>query len=623
MIRNLLSACIVAGLWFFSTPGALSVRAQSSVQERAPLLEVDPDPASILTYLPGVFGYTFGATGWPDGIAPYGADPNRLELQFDGIDFSDLITGRPRFDLVPVALLKSINLEGSGVVLLADSLNDSAPRTNLRYQSAGDDLNAIRAIHVQNRVFMAADSTQRRLQTLFGYAGTSARGEYDGSRLKRAREIMVRLRYVTPDWSAELVELANRRSIGAHTGVIPFAGAAYESIYQRLGAVVGNESARRRTIRNDLRLRGRTTLSNIDTRATLFWTVQTLDYRNGTVAIKGRVERLGVRLDGSRSLPMFNAGLAVVGWNDTFKDGNAYDSSSSSRSFLSALGTVDGKSGPIDWRLSAGPQKESDRSWVHLSGGAKAEINSFTVFASGVRSSRRMASHELTGFSTSVVPLAGDADPSFLSAHLGVGWRSDFLSLLVDGFVNVERNPVVAELDDTEAVIRVQSLSGSATATGVSLEIGFRDEAEQGLYAVLNPVFRTTSTDDDGALAAAWRRASPEQWSSGRIGVRARMFTGDLDLNAYVRARYWGEMGGLRLHTPTGLLALPENASETLKANWLIDFVAEAGVRGAIIYLSYENAFSGTSTQVGNLIIPDYPIPQQRLRFGVYWPIFN
>jgi len=139
----------------------------------------------------------------------------------------------------------------------------------------------------------------------------------------------------------------------------------------------------------------------------------------------------------------------------------------------------------------------------------------------------------------------------------------------------------------------------------------------------LNPVLRTTSTDDDGALAAAWRRASPEHWSSGRIGVRARMFTGDLDLNAYVRARYWGEMGGLRLHTPTGLLVLPENASETLKANWLIDFVAEAGVRGAIIYLSYENAFAGTSTQVGNLIIPDYPIPQQRLRFGVYWPIFN
>ncbi len=607
----------------FSTGGSMCVRAQSSDHSRAPLLEVDPDPASILIYLPGVFSYTFGATGWPDGIAPYGADPNRLELQFDGIDFSDLITGRPRFDLIPVALLKSINLEESGVVLLADSLNDSAPRTNLRYQSAGDDLNAIRAIHVQNRVFMAADSTVRRLQTLFGYAGTSAQGEYDGSRLKRGREITLRLRYVTPKWSAELVELANRRSIGAHTGVMPFAGAAYESIYQRLGAVVGNESARRRTIRNDLRLRGRTTLSNINSRATLFWTVQTLDYRNGLVAIKGRVERLGVRVEGSKPLPMFNAGLAVVGWKDRFKDGNAYDSTSSSRSFLSALGSVDGKSGPVDWHLSAGPQKESDRSWIYLSGGATAEINSFTVFASGVRSGRRLASHEITGFSTSVEPLTDEADPSFASAHLGVGWRSNLVSLLVDSFVNVERNPVVAELDNTEAVIRVQSLSGSATASGISLRIGFRDEAAQGLYAVLNPVFRATNTDADGALAAAWRRASPEQWSSGRIGVRVRMFTGDLDLNAYVRARYWGEMGGLRLHTPTGLLALPEDASDTLEANWLIDFVAEAGVRGAIIYLSYENALSGTSAQVGNLIIPDYPIPQQRLRFGVYWPIFN
>jgi hypothetical protein len=49
--------------------------------------------------------------------------------------------------------------------------------------------------------------------------------------------------------------------------------------------------------------------------------------------------------------------------------------------------------------------------------------------------------------------------------------------------------------------------------------------------------------------------------------------------------------------------------------------VAEAGIRTATIFLSYENIFSGTNALVGNLLIPDYPLPAKRFRFGVFWPI--
>jgi hypothetical protein len=58
-------------------------------------------------------------------------------------------------------------------------------------------------------------------------------------------------------------------------------------------------------------------------------------------------------------------------------------------------------------------------------------------------------------------------------------------------------------------------------------------------------------------------------------------------------------------------------------ASSTIDLVFEGGIRGATVSLAYENLLSGTNVLIGNLIVPDYPLPQQRIRFGVRWPIKN
>ncbi len=55
----------------------------------------------------------------------------------------------------------------------------------------------------------------------------------------------------------------------------------------------------------------------------------------------------------------------------------------------------------------------------------------------------------------------------------------------------------------------------------------------------------------------------------------------------------------------------------------MLHLIAEARVRDATLFFVYENALSGTALMTGNLIVPVYPLPAQRFRFGVFWPIFG
>jgi len=614
-------------LAFLTMPfGVAATQAQSFDSRRSPLLELDTNPAAILTHVPGVFAYTFGAAGWPDGISPFGMNPNRVSLSMEGLTLNDLLTGRPRYDLAPGALISSIRMTSdSAIKLEVDSLNQSEPLTNLRYQSAGGALQAVQAVHVQNRSFVAKDSTLRRVQYLFGYSGAAARGEYDGSRLKRARSITFRVRYMTPRWSVEVLEMARRRSVGAHTGVIPFTGATYESIYQRLGATVGDTNARRRTIRNDLQLTGRTTLSEISTIAKIFWSVQTLDFSGDLFELKGVAKRLGAQVDMSRPLGKSQARVLVNFWNDRFVDGTGYEQDPDSRAFYSVLGSIQGSLDvfEVDYDLQAGPEGDDAHSWIRASGSMQRSFGPFSVSGSFLHAGISPSNHELTGFGSAVVPITDRSLSTLNHSRVGLNWRSDWLSALVEGFTTRQTDALVSVLNETTEVITVRSVSGTSVTNGVSLRIGIRDEGQHGIYAILNPVLSTRSSDEISTRASAWQRALPEAWSSARLGLRTILFTGDLDLDAYIRARYWGEMGGLRMHPVTGLVVLPESTDEILESNWLIDIVAEAGVRGATFFISYENMFSGTTAQVGNLIVPDYPLPHQRTRFGVYWPISN
>ncbi len=115
----------------------------------------------------------------------------------------------------------------------------------------------------------------------------------------------------------------------------------------------------------------------------------------------------------------------------------------------------------------------------------------------------------------------------------------------------------------------------------------------------------------------------PDLFGRAAIGIRGRMFQDDLDGDLSIRARLWTEHRGLRLHPQSGLLALPEIDSRPIEQSMILDLVGIAHIRGATLTVSLENFLSGTVITPGNQLVPDYPYPERRLRFSVFWPIFD
>jgi hypothetical protein len=68
------------------------------------------------------------------------------------------------------------------------------------------------------------------------------------------------------------------------------------------------------------------------------------------------------------------------------------------------------------------------------------------------------------------------------------------------------------------------------------------------------------------------------------------------------------------------LLVIPL-AGNVVPASWVVDIVVTAKIRSALIFLLYENVFSGTQLLEGNQLVVGYPLEQQRFRLGVWWPI--
>ena len=604
-----------------------SVSAAAQTKQPAesyPLLHPAIAPAAELGWEHGMFGFTFGTAGWPDGIAPLGRDPNRVQLELDGLSMNDMFTGRPRFDLLPVAWLFSLSSSSSlGYVAQFDSLLSKQPMTFVRYESSGSSAQAVGVLHVQNRI-ISQSSSPKRLQTAFGYSGEGGRGEYDGSSLKRARVVSARIGIRSETWSIELSEFAQRRSVGAQAGVIPFNGADYSSIYQRLGATVEDETARRRSLRNDLVLRLSTTISGLEARFSGIWTRETLDFSNESIQEKGVMDRIGGVAEFQKQLAKSKASIRLSLNQEALNRGSVFsEGRSTSRAFYSAKGGIEGTFRVLSYFGSLGFEGSTGTSWSTIDAGAVVKEGPFSINLALHRAGRALTWHELNGFGQTISRSPFDVQPieQFVSATLG--WKSGLFSIDWTGMLSLDRELLVTQKTTDATKAAVEWMPGSSSSSVSSFVFGFRTNAESGIWAEVNPVVRSTRTDDASSLAAAWRASLPSAWATATLGWKALLFNDDLDLKVYARARFWDEMGGLRLHTPTGLLVLPLDTSERVESNWLVDFVAEGGIRGATLFLSYENAFSGTTALFGNLIIPDYPLPQQRTRFGVYWPILN
>jgi hypothetical protein len=90
----------------------------------------------------------------------------------------------------------------------------------------------------------------------------------------------------------------------------------------------------------------------------------------------------------------------------------------------------------------------------------------------------------------------------------------------------------------------------------------------------------------------------------------------------YVVGRFWSSFQS-RIYDPTtGVLALAAETAPEIESRGTLDVRVEAGIRSATVYVGMENVLASVSYP-GAMVLPQYPLPAQAFRFGVFWPIDN
>ena len=542
---------------------------------------------------PGAWVYRFDAPGWPEAAGLDGLPPHATRLRLGAVPFDDLITGRARFDLLPLAWLDTL-ARGSGGGRAAQVetglrlFDVPRPRTEARYLSGPDGFQSIEALHAQSRRrrLLGRDGL---LDVTFGYAGRAADNEYDNSRLGKGRATLARAGFRTDRARVEASNFHTRGYVGAPDGVLPVVPGDAGSIYDRFNATVRNPTAFRQTIRNDTWLHAQRGAAQVD----VYRTSERFRYTGDSLATAR-----AVRYGGAAALPFAGRQLDVEGWwqragHPTATAGRRARLYAGLRDTLAGIAVRAGAAYDGALRPTVSLSARTRRGSFHVEAADASPpplvAHGFGVYARG---RRRAAPFVLTGSAT----LALERGPWTLSAR-------PFASHTWQGydFVETARDTLATRLRN-------------ARRAGATLGLGWRDGARRGLYAHL----QATATAD---VQAAFHDL-PRFTTDNALGLRAALFQRDLRLDLWARLRGWSAFDGRVLHDPTGVLALAATP-ERVPASTTLDVNAVMGVRAATLFLAWENVLAGTALLRGNLIVPEQPLPGRRLRFGVFWPIFD
>lgn len=598
-------------------------------------LSAAPDVAGMLAAVPGAFVYELGAFGWPDGWSPYGLNPQQIGLLLNGLPFDDPVTGRPRYDLLPMAFLEPLTMQasrlGRPLALQATLRPFDAPQplTELTYRTSNTGQQSVMGVHAQQRV-RSLFGRPGVVSALFGYGGHAADGEYPGSRLRRMRQLWGRLRYTQDTWSLEVNNLHNRRYVGAHGGVQPQPGLPFESIYTRIGADVRNPDARRQTIRNDLALTARARLwpaFSEPLTASAYWTAQTFRYTNANQdSLDAKTNRFGGRVHQDLRLGVHAIRLLVEGWTDHLRHSRQSalpDSLGLARTQLHATVRDAFRAGAFDGMLEGGMHVTDAATFP---GGAMSlgwQAGAVRLFGEASVAGQPVAWIEEQGFGRFLQAMSSVPDGRVMQGRIGFTAQWGPFDVTAFGFAHEVTQPLdLYETSVTDSVA-ARVASSPFRRAGVGGDIGWRREARRGFYLTAQPTLVQFLNDTDSPEHFRVRASLPRFFAHAQFGARYLLFNGDLDLDLSLQGRFWSEFRSRLLHPPTGLLIVPLADARVFGPSGTLDVVVKGGIRTATLFVAFDNVLSGTQVQAGTLIVPTYPLPERRFRFGVYWPIQN
>ncbi len=476
---------------------------------------------------------------------------------------------------------------------------------------------------------------------LFSYHGIAATGEYPGSKVARGRQLAIQFAVERGPLRVGVAESFNRRSVGAHGGVNP-------PVFLRLGASVRDASAVRETRRNDLTLFGSYELAQFrPLEVALTWSTATERYTTTADTIEARSRRIAwdiaqpivVRRD--TKIPL-TASVIVRGARDAIASTRGFGglpasslidttTDATAGAWFAGLGGDVQVGTSLSARVSAGVENAFGRGIATGTGPAGSaeiivDVAPLSFQASLATTLDRARLVHATGYGEYLSSAVREVDAGRTTTGAltsAVQWRTVRLSLT--GFATRSADAIDFFATDVPDSVAVMQVPGTSRTVGASAELNWRADAAKGVYLnARGTLMGRPSTPDGlgGTTAVAWREVIPDWHVAGQVGFRRSMFEGDLIGDFALRARAWPAFGGRDLHPQTGLLVVPAASSNSrVPASGTLDFVVEAKVRVATLWVAFENFLSGTQALEGNLLVPGYPLEEQRLRFGVNWPI--
>lgn len=637
----------------------LSTSMGATVLDTLSALRREPDVASLLQHAQGAFFYDVGPEGFPHSVSLTGLPPQLASFWYDGRMYHDIVSGRPRYDLLPLAHLEPLrvgtDLGGQPNGVYAESLDDpgASPLTQIRYRRDSNGLSRGDVVHSQKREF-GLFGEPGVLGAQFGFSGASASGEYgDATSFELYRGFFLRADYRRNGWGARISNEAIRHRVRAHEGVLPGLS-AFESIYLRPVAQVRNARSKRQTIRNDLTasVRGPLLPGLPKTQASLTWTSNTFDYDTGsaapdttwfvkTNAVHGLL-RQPLRVGPHRLT--FDARGRIqqrARGNVLFSGGRRYEVHASVRDSVRLAG--------IDWTLDVGAHSTETRPlFPSASVEAASRLFGTRVFARLRSTGDRISWMEANGFDRYVRPVIDPPASTVVVAEAGLRRTAGAFDMSLRAYAHQMQNPVdlyaltrpnpasagnvrtFAASDSVDA----RAATGAFRQAGVTADLGWRTRAKRGLYGRLTATAHEFLNETETALHARVARTLPQVHGRAVLGARFLLFQ-DLVFDAQIEGRGWTEMSSRLLHTPTGSLVVPplEAPDEAFEAqqtptplfgpDGVLDVNIDIDLYGATLFFTFENVLGGTEADLGTFIVATYPLPDQQFRFGVFWPIFD
>ncbi|MEM0964123.1 MAG: hypothetical protein AAGK21_16470 [Bacteroidota bacterium] len=574
---------------------------------------------------PAVFAYALSAPGRFGGTSLDGLDPSSPTLTLDGRPLDGLVTGAPRLDLLPLAILGPLRM-ADGALGRTTSLHATTrdvrlgvPVTELRYLGGGVGTRHASGTHAQTRRAPAALGGEEGRLTLTGHASNRAvDGPLAGAQLRHT-DAMARVLLTRPGAVVEVGGLYADRTEGARSGVVAASGRSPTALFDLATVDVRNPSATRRSIRAEAWMRTRLALASVPTEAGVSVTSQRLIYAISGDSARANGARLAAFVEQPAVLGAHRLHARLDVTSDAALEPATTAVPAGGRLGLHAMLADSLRIGPAEVAAQVGVHRVGDETWP--SGALRLGLGPLSA---GVRLGARAPSAlRRAGLDTLIVPLAGGLERT-LAVDVGVHGRVADWRFVLRAFGDETRDGHHLA-DQGDSLVVAVTAEGALRQLGASVEVGWRERTRRGVYGRIGGTIRQM-LDPPTELAERIDAALPRAWGRVRVGVRAEDVGDVLDLDLAVVASGWTAFRSRLVEPATGVLVLPEPgaalgidlpARGTVGASATATFSARTS-----LFLRYDNALAERLYD-GAIVTQGEPLAPAVLRFGVFWALLN